>query len=128
MKILVDTSVFIDYTRAGKGALSHILETKKKTKNDLYVPTIVIAELWAGSSMDDSKEEELVKRLISGFRKVSLSVEIAKKSGKLLREKSVLGAFDAIIAASALHVDAQLATNNVKHFKKVKGLRLFGED
>lgn len=125
MKILADTSVFIDYTRANKGVLLQILDLRKRDKAELFIPTIVIAELWAGKSMEDREEKKLVKELISGFGKVNLSVENAKRAGVLMRKNQVPGAFDAIVAATAIEIDAELATQNKKHFEKVRGLKLF---
>lgn len=120
MKIVIDSSIIIDFTRSGKGPLSKILSSK----SEVYIPTIVISELWAGGSMNRKKDIELVERMIKTFKRIDLNEETAKIAGELLRKKVILG-FDAIIASSTLYLDAVLATSNKKHFKKVKGLRFY---
>jgi predicted nucleic acid-binding protein len=120
MNIIIDSSVIIDYTRAGKGIFPKILSPK----NEIYIPTIVISELWAGKSMNRKKDAELVEKMIGIFKRMELNEDSAKIAGNLLRKNVVFG-FDAIIAASALYLDAELATMNNKHFAKVKGLKLF---
>lgn len=122
-KVVIDTSVIVDFIRAKKGVLPVLLQKK----NRLYIPTIVIAELWAGESVNDLDEQKLTERLLTGFKTVGLTKQIAKHTGELIRNSRVEEPADAIVAASALYLDARLATSNIKHFKKVKGLRLFGQ-
>jgi tRNA(fMet)-specific endonuclease VapC len=126
VKIVIDSSVVIDYTRVGFGVLPHLLLLKKSQKVEIYIPTSVIFELWAGESMERGVVEKKIRRLLSSMKTVNLTKQVARKSGELVRRKQINSGFDAIIAATTLYLDAQLATNNVKHFKKVKGLRLFG--
>ena len=125
VKIVVDSSVFIDYTRAGLGDFFQIVSLYKVKKVQVYVSASVILELWAGESLEDKGEEAKVNRLLLPFKKVDLTKQIAKKAGVLVRSKQINGGFDAIVAATALYLDAQLATSNKKHFEKVKGLKLF---
>jgi predicted nucleic acid-binding protein len=124
MKVVLDTSVLIDYFRADKGPLLDILQSKSSGGAYVFIPTIVISELWAGNSMSRKKEVQKVERLIKSFDVVDLNMQTAKLAGGLRRKKMV-GGFDSFIAATALQLDAQLATGNRKHFEKVKGLRFF---
>ena len=121
MNVIIDSSILIDFTRSKKGYLPEILALK----TDLFIPTVVVAELWSGKSMSDKKEANIVEKMLRGFKVVDLNKDIAKMTGGLLRTNQVSQAFDAVIAATALYLDAELATANKKHFEKVRGLKLF---
>jgi tRNA(fMet)-specific endonuclease VapC len=59
-----------------------------------------------------------------------LSLEDAARAGygqlrtALERRGEIIGAYDMLIAAHALALDATLVTNNEKEFKRVKGLKV----
>lgn len=125
MNTIVDSSVIIDYIRADIGDLPDLLDNAKIGKIKLLVPTVVILELWSGRSMNLIKNNKRVDLIFSSMEKVDLTESIAKRAGALIRNNYVYGGFDAVIAASALELNAQLATRNRRHFEKVKGLRLF---
>ncbi len=120
MKIVIDSSVIIDFTRAGLGVLEFLVELKKVGKVEILLPTIVLAELWAGREV----ARDNLEKLLSGFIQVELTEKIAKRTGEILRDKSASG-FDSIIAATALECGAQIATRNRKHFSNVKGIKIF---
>jgi predicted nucleic acid-binding protein len=126
MKIIIDSSVFIDFTRDSSGNLDELLNLFRQGKTFLLVPTVVISELWAGESMENKKEELLVTKMLDKLTKIDLNEQIAKTAGKLMRRSQVSNAFDSVIAATALECEAQLATRNIKHFAGVKGLKIFG--
>lgn len=77
--------------------------------------------------VDTSNEsiEKQVTRLLAGSKIIELTKQIAKFSGKLLRKELVKDVVDATVAATAVELGAQLATSNQKHFKKVRGIKLF---
>ena len=121
MKIIIDTSVIIDHTRASKGVLLKLISSGAQ----IYIPMVVISELWAGVSMNDKNNEKKIEKLIERFIEVYLSKESAKKAGELLRNNKLMETIDAIIAATALELGAQVATSNKKHFSKIKNLKLY---
>ena len=123
-KVVIDTSVFIDYERACLGSYEDLLVLRKKGECELYVPTIVVVELWAGGQMRHKRTQKIAEKMLIGVISIDLDEKIAKLTGELIRKK-VVGVFDAVVAASTLYLDAQLATGNKKHFEKVEGLRLF---
>lgn len=126
MKIVIDSSVIIDYVRAEKGIFSQLVGLARKEKAVLYVPSVVILEIWSGESMKDKSAEDLVKKLLSITKVHDLTRQLAESAGKLAREKLLDSFTDAAIAATALYLDAELATANKKHFLKVKDLKIFG--
>jgi len=125
VKVLIDSSVIVDYTRAGVGAFPQILLQKTSRKAEVYIPTTVILELWAGDSMTKESEVVKVNRLLAPLKIVDLTKQIAKKAGELVRLGQIDSFQDAAIAATALYLDAELATANKKHFEKVRGLKFF---
>lgn len=125
MKVVIDTSVFVDYTRAGIGLLLTLIKSAKSGKTILYVPSVVILEIWAGESMSGKEDEKIARRLLQSMKVLQLTRQIAEIAGRLAREKKVEDFIDAAICATTLYFGAQLATNNVKHFEKVEGLRIF---
>lgn len=127
MKVVIDSSVYIDYLRSSKGIYPLLMKSVQSQTTTLYTPTIVVLEIWRGEHMANETVEKQAQRLIAPTTLVELSRQIAKVAGKLLRDGLIDNALDAVVAATALELNAQLATGNSKHFKKVKGLQLFGE-
>ena len=125
VKVLIDSSVIVDYTRAGVGAFPQIVLQKTSRKAEVYIPTTVILELWAGDSMTKESEVVKVNRLLAPLKIVDLTKQIAKKAGELVRLGQIDSFQDAAIAAIALYLGAQLATQNRKHFEKVRDLKIF---
>lgn len=73
----------------------------------------------------DKRELAALSRLIRRFESVPMSQEIgevALNHMERLALKVHLSPADAIIAATALHLDLPLCTGNVKHFRHVTGL------
>lgn len=125
IKIVVDSSVIIDYIRVKKGLLPQLIELSRQKKITLYIPTAVIVEFWSGLSMSIKENENALKVLLQTTKIISLTRQLAEESGLLRREGSVSEFADSVIAATTLYLDAELATQNRKHFEKVRGLKLF---
>lgn len=125
MNIVVDSSVIIDYIRAGVGDLPGLLDSAEFGEIKLLAPTIVVLELWSGKSMNLVKNRQRVDLILAATERMNLTETIAKQAGTLLREGQVSGGFDAVVAASALEAGAYLATGNRRHFSRVRGLKLF---
>lgn len=123
-KIVVDTSILIEYIRLGEGRWNDLVEMSKNGDVRLLLPTVVMLELWSGKSMEKNKTEMETVKFLSIFSKLNLDEDTAKLAGKLRRENQIDG-FDAVIAASCLQEGAWLATLNKKHFEKVEGLKLW---
>lgn len=126
MKIVIDSSVLIDFTRNNSGNFLEMLDLFRQGKVSLLVPTVVISELWAGKSMERKNEETLITKVLNKLTKIDLDEQIAKTAGKLMRKSQVSNAFDAVIAATTIECKAELATRNIKHFAGVKGIKIFG--
>lgn len=125
MKVVVDTSVLIDFLRKGEATIT--LFGKLKEQNvDFFIPTIVIYELFSGKSSSIPSISKTIENLIGDFKRVELTEKIAKTAGELYRNTGkTFSAQDYIIAASAMEIGATVVTLNTKHFSQIPHLRLY---
>lgn len=124
VKVIVDSSVLIEEERRGSELYWEMVARAKDEKVRILIPTVVIAELWMGKSMDKRIVFEEMEKRISPFERVNVDEVVARKAGEIGRKTEVWG-FDAIIAASCLVNRASLITLNKKHFAKVKDLKFY---
>ena len=118
--ILVDTDVVVDYLRGHGSAVAFV----RKHAERIALSSIVVAELYSGVKGD--RERTILDDLVSVFRVVSVTGEIAKDAGLLKRDYGKshgVGLADAILAATALSESAELKTLNVKHYPMFRGLK-----
>lgn len=119
INILVDTDVIIDYLKGyhlAKSFLSH------KYKNR-YISAMTIAELFVG--VRNEQEQAMLEVLLSSFEVVNIDKKIAAIGGMYRKQYGKthgVGLADAIIAASAESIDAQLVTLNKKHYPMFSNL------
>ncbi|MBS7249249.1 MAG: type II toxin-antitoxin system VapC family toxin [Candidatus Freyarchaeota archaeon] len=120
--ILVDTDVIIDHLRGFENSKKLLKEVE--LGNFLaYFSTITEAELYSGQRMSVKSEQRIVERLLKIMHRVDVNSEIARKAGELRREYGV-ELPNAIIAATALILGAELVTRNIKHYKTIKKIKL----
>lgn len=123
--IVLDTNILIDYANGYANWLKDLLISQDI---ELVLPTIVIAEYFTSSSLENTYEVNVADSMFSSFKKQDLNEEIAKILGMILRRKIYVDSAstaDLIIAATVLYLDASLATNNKKDFAKIPKLRFF---
>lgn len=124
MKFVVDTSILIDYLRGGSKWQEFLKDLSQEV--ELYIPTIVIFELFSGRSTKNIKARQKVEDIIMYLRKIELNDKIATHAGELYRDiRQTLQIPDYIIAASALQVNATVVTLNQKHFKQIPNLSIY---
>ncbi len=119
--MLIDTNVFIDHLR-GHSPATKFLEALVG-RNDVLFSAITETELLAGKVNADTKKREMTLQLLHQWTKVSLGNPVAAFAGDIKREFG-LDTPDAIIAATARSVGAELLTKNWKDFQKVKELKV----
>jgi len=113
--VLVDTNILIDHLR-GKVAATEFLKDSVLQNNKLFCSVITRIELMSGMRPG---ETPAIKKLLESFEEVEVTIEIADIAGLYMNKYAKshgMNAADAIIAASAKHVNAQLYTLNTKHF------------
>lgn len=125
MKLLIDTSILIDYLRGGKEG-TQFFDQIENQDVEFLIPTIIIFELFSGKSTEDSVIVKKITDFISSFKRIELTEEIAIRAGQLYRQtRKSLSPQDYIIAASALELNATVVTLNKKYFGQVINLKLY---
>jgi len=119
---LLDTSVAIDHLR-GTGQAVDLLKRLVGDDQPLLASEVVRFELVAGVR---DVELDALERFFSALSWVPVEEEITRTAGALARRyrRSHSGIDDAdyLIAATALILDAELLTTNVRHFPMLQGL------
>ena len=118
--LLLDTDVLVDFLRGHSRAVAFV----NAHSAQIILSSIVVAELYAGVRGD--REQAALEALVSLFRVVPVSGEIAKTGGLYKRDYGKshgVSLADAILAATAEAENAELKTLNTKHYPMLKGLR-----
>lgn len=124
MKLVVDTSILIDHLQGGIRWEKFLASLREEI--ELYIPTIVIFELFSGKSTREIKAYQRITDMIQYLRTVELNSDIAKRAGQIYRDVSqTLQVPDYIIAASALEIGGAVVTLNRKHFEQIPELNLY---
>lgn len=120
--IVLDTDIFVDFFRSFEKALRYF-EELKDSDNIVYYSAVTEAELISGKECDKIDKKMKILDFLSNFAKVNVNNEIAIKAGDISRISNVETA-DAIIAATAFFMKANLVTRNVNDYKNIKEITL----
>jgi predicted nucleic acid-binding protein len=119
--VVVDTSVLIDVLRGERAAAAVLREAREA--GPLQASEVTRLEVLAGMR---AREEDATRTLFGAFVWHPLDEGIAEIAGELGRQwlpgNSGIDSADLAIAATAVALDAQLLTRNVKHFPMFAGL------
>jgi predicted nucleic acid-binding protein len=119
---LLDTSVAIDHLRGSPPAVG-LLSDLVDSGEPVLASEIVRFELLAGVR---AKEIEALEQFFSAISWVPVGEEVARAAGSLTqrhrRSHSGIDDADYLIAATALLLEAELLTTNVRHFPMIEGL------
>lgn len=120
--ILIDSDVLIYLLRGDQRAVSFMEQIV--TVDTLAVSVVTLAEVTGGIR---SAERHRVARLFRELRVEPITEIVAHRAGQLIRQyrasHSGIDLADYLIAATAEHNGAKLATLNVRHFPMFKGLK-----
>lgn len=121
MSVVLDTGVLIDHLRASAPATEYLTGLDDRPVCSEISRIEVVQGL-------RSAERQAADRLFALIEWVPVSEVVARRAGDLGRQwrrsHPGIGVADLAIAATAEHVDATLATRNLKHFPMFQGLRL----
>ena len=126
--LIVDTDILIDLLRKKDYAVSLI--RKLEDEVELATSAINTFELYRGAYKSRNQEKNLasVKGLLNSLRILNTdedSMEIAGKiTASLERDGNMMDIRDLLIASIALVNGFGILTNNVRHFNKIKHLRV----
>jgi tRNA(fMet)-specific endonuclease VapC len=127
---LIDTNVLSEIVKNpdGRAAREHQRVTDD-SENDVLISIIAACELRFGvMKKGSSRLAARIDELLAGTRIASLDAgadqPYAHLRADLERRGQVIGQNDMLIAAHAIALDAILVTDNVREFRRVKGLRV----
>lgn len=98
--------------------------------DDIAISAITLAELLYGAYNSASIDKNLsrIKAFEEAVNVLNLDREcfeqFAKIKAKLRVEGKILDDFDILIAATAIVNNCIIVTNNIKHFERVKGVKI----
>jgi predicted nucleic acid-binding protein len=120
---LLDTSVAIDHLRGSPPAV-HLLTDLLEAEESIFASEVVRFELSAGVR---EKEADALEQFFSAISWVPVGEEVARTAGSLAqrnrRSHSGIDDADYLIAATALLLEADLLTTNVRHFPMIAALK-----
>lgn len=119
---LLDTSVAIDHL-CGLSEAVDLLSSLIEAEELLLASEVVRFELLAGVRKG---EVEALEQFFTALSWVPVGEEVARAAGELAqrhrRSHSGIDDADYLIAATALLLEADLLTTNVRHFPMIRGL------
>lgn len=118
-RFLIDTNILIYYLN-GTAPTNKEVETAL-LDNNFVISSITFTEIlsWKSLSEDDI---QLITKRFSSIEIISPDREISIEAAKIRRYHFVKLA-DALIAASAIHLNIPLVTNDLTDFKQIKELQ-----
>jgi tRNA(fMet)-specific endonuclease VapC len=127
MKFMLDTNICIYIINRRPPNVAQIFA--QQDLNDICISSIVLFELCYGASKSRSPSSRTtLEQFLTPIPVIDFDAKSADRCGQLRtdleRTGKIIGPYDLQIAAHALTLNATLVTNNLKEFKKVKGLKL----
>jgi len=134
MRYLADTTFLIDLVNNDEGAvqLANELDAMDET---VGISVITVEEYLRGiyylfwdNKLKLKRKLMEASRDLSAFEILPITYDIAMKAAEievdLIKRGEAVSLADLIIAATAKHHNLILITRNIKHFKRIRGLRL----
>ncbi len=129
----LDTTFLVDYLR-GKNDILDYEEKTVKNKENISVASPSFIELFKGLRLIKNKinikENEISKifEIISSFSILNLDLDSAIKAGEieadLINKGDIIDIEDIMIAAICIKNNETLVTKNIKHFERIKDLKI----
>jgi len=128
MRYLLDTNACVDYFT---GRFPKVIRRIQGcSPEDLAVSSIAVAELRYGAekSVHKQRNQERLDLFLADVQCVDFDANAALTYGRLRtaleRRGAIIGPYDMQIAAHALSLAVVLVTDNVREFRRVRGLRV----
>jgi predicted nucleic acid-binding protein len=120
--ILLDTDVMVDILRGYEPAITWLTAV---ADDEIGIPGLVAMELIQGcQNMREQKRIEKALNVYSLYWLDPQGCDRALKSFASHHLSHNIGLLDALIAETAISVDAELVTFNVKHYSVLKELKI----
>jgi tRNA(fMet)-specific endonuclease VapC len=129
MAIILDADVII---RGERGVLDLAAWAASRPNDRFEVAAITVAELWHGVERavepHKSKRRKYLETIVAALPVIPYTEQTAYEHARLWEDLQsagkMIGAYDLIVAATALERGSQVATFNKRHFSLVKGLQV----
>lgn len=129
MNRILDTNVCIDVLRGRKKVTERLAACQR---TECYLSVITEFELFLGArrAPSDRRDEETAKvsRFLEAFHILPFPSECARIAAEihadLLNKGTPVGITDVFIAATGIHHQWTVVTNNTRDFSKIEGLTL----
>jgi tRNA(fMet)-specific endonuclease VapC len=127
MAIILDADVII---RGEKGTFDLQHWVAGLPKETFEVAAITVAELWHGveraTGAQRQKRQRYLQAILNSLPIIPYTEDTAREHARiwaaLAASGKMIGAYDVIVAATALERGSKVATFNKRHFAQVKGL------
>jgi tRNA(fMet)-specific endonuclease VapC len=128
MRFLLDTCVVSDFAQGQRQTLARI---KAASPADLAASAITRMEVAYGLALNPKVASRLKPVMDAFFHAIEIlpydhtaAEATAKARAELKKRGQPIGAYDVLIAGTALAHDLILVTSNLREFNRVEGLRL----
>jgi predicted nucleic acid-binding protein len=121
---LLDTTVLIDLSRGNSTAAEYV-DSERTAGTILFISVISAMELVAGCR--NKQEVAKIKKLVAEFTLLHLSPASSARAYELMllfNKSHGMAIPDALIAATAVTNNLEMASDNVRHFAMIPDLRL----
>jgi len=119
---LLDTDVMVDVLRGYEPAIAWLTVV---SDSEIGIPGLVAMELIQGCQ--NAREQKRIEKALNAFPLYwaeAQDCDTALKNFAAHHLSHSIGLLDALIAETAISVDAELATFNVKHYSVLKELKI----
>lgn len=125
VKYLIDSDILIDFLNNRTEAIKLLIRLEE---SEMAISAITFAEILEGL-VGDRKKYPSVKKGLGKLSVLVVDTDIAEKfasvRARLRKAGQLIDNMDIFIAATAMFHNLVLVTNNMKHFERIKGLKIF---
>jgi tRNA(fMet)-specific endonuclease VapC len=127
MRYLLDTCVISDFIKGESGTTTKLKQTPPI---EIAISTITVMELRYGLALNPQralKIEQAIASILTSVNILPLGTAEAEQAAQiraiLKSQGQPIGAYDVLIAATALHHSLTMVTANQREFQRVSGLK-----
>ena len=123
-RLVVDTSVFIDYLRAKDKKKTDLYKIPNSIR--IYISSVTLYELLMGATNEEKRKDVqlLTEDTIVLPFDDSVSIRASEIYHDLRKNNKMIEFRDIFIAATCLIYDLPIKTTNKIHFQRIKGLKI----
>ena len=128
MLYLLDTNTCIYFLNRSSERI--VSQFKKYSPSEILLSSITVAELFYGAEKSKARKKNwaVVEEFVSNFNIVPFDEKscqtYAKTRASLEKSGLPIGPMDLLIASISIANNYILVTNNIKEFKRIKGIKL----